>query len=94
MKIRYSNHLKNRLELREIPYEMPKIIFNNPDEKYFDVKTKSYVAIKEVKFSGKIRSMMIVYEEKRGIVDIITIHPLKKAQKENRIKTRRWKTYE
>jgi len=35
--------------------------------------------------------MMIVYEEVAGKVEILTIHPLKIFQKENRIKTGRWK---
>lgn len=35
--------------------------------------------------------MTIVYEEEHDKVEIITIHPLRKFQKENRIKTGRWK---
>jgi hypothetical protein len=35
--------------------------------------------------------MMIVCGEGEGKVEIITIHPLKKFQKDNRIKNGRWK---
>jgi hypothetical protein len=49
------------------------------------------VLIKKVEFLQKPRDMMIVYEEEHDKVEIITIHPLEKFQKENRIKTGRWK---
>ncbi len=70
---------------------MPEIIFNEYDEKYFDYETGNFVLIKKVEFLQKTRDMMIVYEEEHDRVEIITIHPLKKFQKENRIKTGRWK---
>ena len=91
MKIKYSEHLKRRLAIRRIPEELPKIIFNDYDEKYFDCETENFVLVKKVKFLKRTRDMMIVYEEVAGKVEIITIHPLKIFQKENRIKTGRWK---
>lgn len=91
MRIVYSEHLKRRLAIRLIPIELPEIIFNEYDEKYFDYATGNFVLIKKVEFLQKPRDMMIVYEEEHDKVEIITIHPLKKFQKENRIKTGRWK---
>ena len=70
---------------------MPKIIFNEYDEKYFDNETGNFVLIKKVEFLKRTRDMMIVYGEKEDEVEIIDIHPLKKFQKENRIKSGRWK---
>ena len=91
MEIKYSGHLKRRLILRRIPEELPKIIFNEYDEKYFDNETENFVLIKKVEFLKRTRDMMIVYGEGEGKIEIITIHPLKKFQKDNRIKTGRWK---
>lgn len=91
MRIVYSEHLKRRLDIRRIPIELPEIIFNEYDEKYFDYETGNFVLIKKVEFLQKPRDMMIVYEEEHDKVEIITIHPLKRFQKENRIKTGRWK---
>ena len=91
LRIVYSKHLKRRLAIRRIPIELPEIIFNEYDEKYFDYATGNFVLIKKVEFLQKPRDMMIVYEEEHDKVEIITIHPLKKFQKENRIKTGRWK---
>jgi len=91
LRIVYSEHLKRRLAIRRIPIELPEIIFNEYDEKYFDYATGNFVLIKKVEFLQKPRDMMIVYEEEHDKVEIITIPPLKKFQKENRIKTGRWK---
>jgi hypothetical protein len=89
--VKYSAYLKRRLILRRIPEELPKIIFNEYDEQYFDYETGNCVFIKKVEFLKRTRDMMIVYGEEEGKVEIITIHPLKKFQKENRIKSGRWK---
>ena len=53
MEIKYSGHLKRRLILRRIPEELPKIIFNEYDEKYFDNETGNFVLIKKVEFLNK-----------------------------------------
>jgi len=88
--IRYSTHLNVRLKLRDIPYELPAEIYLSPTERHFDAVVEREIAIKPVKYKGKIREMMIVYEEHQECVVIVTIHPLKKNQKDNRIKTGRW----
>lgn len=40
MEIEYSAHLRQRLAIRKIPYYLPKLIFTEFDEKYFDSGTK------------------------------------------------------
>lgn len=37
---------------------------------------------------------MIAYEEKNEVVTLLTIHPLKEGQKENRIFNNRWRKYD
>ncbi len=91
MEIEYSAHLKQRLAFREIPCYLPEMIFTRFDEKYFDSETKNFIAIKKVEYFKKNRDMMIAYKEKKQKVVILTIHPLKKLQKDNRIKNKRWK---
>ena len=86
----YTDHLKFRIELRHIPDSLPKEIYLGAKERYFDVKTRHMVAVKEVKFAGRMREMMVCYDEKGDRVEIITIHPLKTYQKLHRIKTGRW----
>lgn len=70
------------------------MIFENPDEKYFDTETNNFIAIKKSDYFGKNRDIMIVYNEQNDAIKIITIHPLKQDQKMRRIESGRWKKYE
>lgn len=88
--IKYSNHLRFRLGLRNILYDLPKDVYNYSAEHYYDTITRYYVAVKTVKYKKKRREMAVIYKEDEGIVEIITIHPLKRGQKENRVKRGRW----
>jgi len=89
-KIVYSSHLIFRLKLREISYSLPKKVYQTSREHYFDKETLKKVAIKQVKFKGKLREMAVIYEKINGQINLITIHPLKKYQKISRIKSGRW----
>ena len=89
-KIVYSSHLILRLKLREIPYNLPREIYQTSKERYFDRKTLKRVAIKKIKFKNKLREMTLIYEEINNQVNLITIHPLKNYQKIGRIKSGRW----
>ena len=89
-KIIYSPHLILRLKLREIPYYLPKKIYQTSGEHYFDKETLKRVAIKKVKFKNKLREMAVIYEEINNQIYLITIHPLKNYQKISRIKLGRW----
>lgn len=89
-RIQYTDHLKLRIKLRNIPNSLPRKIYLDADEKFYDQSTHHYVAIKAVKFLGKLREMIVSYDESEDIVEIITIHPIKKYQKVQRIKSGRW----
>jgi len=89
-KIVYSSHLRLRLKLREIPYLLPKEIYQTSKEHYFDKETLKKVAINRVKFKEKLREMAVIYEEINNQINLITIHPLKDYQKISRIKSGRW----
>jgi hypothetical protein len=88
--IRYSKHLQTKLALRSIPVELATDIYSDPDERFSDKQTGYMVAVKQVRIYGHQREVMIAYEEKGEAAVIITAHPLKKGQKENRIATGRW----
>jgi len=89
MKITYCKHLENRLILRKIPRDLPLKVFQEADERFINGETGNYIAVKKGEYFGKERDMMVAYDEKVGGIEIITIHPLKKEQKENRIKSGR-----
>ena len=87
----YTEHLRFRINLRNIPDSLPKEIYLGAEEHYYDVQTRHMIAVKEVEFAGKTREMMVCYDEKGDRIEIITIHPLKTYQKLHRIKTERWR---
>ena len=61
MQILYSNHIKNRLSLRKIPYDLPQKVYEQSRERYFDEQTGHRVAIMKVRLYNKIRDVMIAY---------------------------------
>lgn len=91
MKIKYSKHLNQRLSLRKINYDLPKKIFNQSHERYIDEETQHFIAIMKIELYNKLREVMVAYIIEEDIVRLLTIHPLKEGQKENRIRTGRWR---
>jgi hypothetical protein len=89
-KIVYSPHLIFRLKLREIPYFLPRKIYQTSKEHYFDTETQKKIAVGKTRYKNKLREMAVIYEEMNDQIILITIHPLKKYQKLNRIKLGRW----
>jgi len=88
--IRYSKHLQTKFTLRNIPVELATDIYRDADERFSDKQTGYIVAVKQVEIYGHQREVMIAYEEDDETAVIITVHPLKKGQKENPITTGRW----
>jgi hypothetical protein len=91
MEIRYSKHIKTRIALRKIDYNLPKRIYENADERFIDAETGHMIAVAKEIIYDKNRDIMVAYKHKDVDVKLLTIHPLKEGQKENRIKSGRWK---
>jgi len=86
----YTSHLKFRLKIRNIPSSLPKRVFKEAKEHYYDTLTQHYIAVSKLKYREKIREFALVYDKKEGIIEIVTIHPLKAYQKLSRINSGRW----
>lgn len=91
MKIVYTAHLEFRLNIRNIPYHLPRKIFQETNEHYYDNLSKHYVALYHVQFGGKRREMVLAYDKKKDAIEIITVHPIKPYQKQSRINSGRWR---
>ncbi|MFH1951341.1 MAG: hypothetical protein ABIL06_06985 [Pseudomonadota bacterium] len=91
MKIEYSTHLRNRLTLRGISHDVPYQVYAQSDERYCDVETGHTVATMNIIIYGKMREVMVAYDVIEETVTLLTIHPLKEGQKENRVKSGRWR---
>ena len=89
-KIVYSSHLELRLKIREIPHSLPRNVYQNSREHYFDKETGKNIAIGKVRLKGKLREIIVVYEEWEDEIRLITTHPLKALQKVSRIRIGRW----
>jgi len=91
MQIIYSQHIENRLKLRRIEYDLPKRIVEQTEERYFDNATGHLIAIMKTKLYNIIKEVMVAYVREEESVKLLTIHPLKKGQKKNRVRSGRWR---
>jgi len=91
MQVKYSRHIENRLRLRRIHHDLPKMIFEESGERYFDKATGYNIAVKRVELYGKAREVMLAYIIEGKNAKLLTLHPLKEGQKEKRIKAGRWR---
>lgn len=82
-------HLKFRLEKRGIPANIPRKIYQDSNEKYYDSATGHKIAVGGLDYSGREREVMIAYDEFEDRIEIVTVHPLKWMQKQQRIKNKR-----
>ncbi len=88
--IEYSEHLKFRLQARQIPEKLPERIYRESKQRYFDHDTGRYVAVLSVLYHQQRCLMMIAFDEFEEDVTIITIHPIEKQQIQSRILSGRW----
>ena len=70
---------------------MPRIVFEQAEESYFDTETGHFIAVMRVSLYNKNREVMVAYAIEEDIVTLLTIHPLKESQKQTRVKARRWR---
>lgn len=91
MQIIYSRHIENRLRLRQIEYNLPKRIIEEAKENYYDNETGHRISTMKTEINNKIKEVMVAYTVEGQRLKLLTIHPLKKGQKENRIKSGRWR---
>ncbi|MBU4320400.1 MAG: hypothetical protein L6246_09485 [Thermodesulfovibrionales bacterium] len=56
-----------------------------------DTLTGHSIAVAKVVIHDKERDVMVAYKHEEVDVRLLTIHPLKEGQKDNRVKTGRWR---
>ena len=94
MKIIYTDHLKLRMKLRSIPKYLPQEIFEEAAERYHDTMTGHKIAVAIAAIRGETREYALSFDEIDDRAVLITIHPIKSAQKTARVKSGRWRSYE
>jgi hypothetical protein len=91
MQIKYSKHIETRIAMRKIEYDLPKRIYEDAGERFTDTETGYAIAVMSIIIYGKERDVMVAYRHEDVDINLLTIHPLKEGQKENRIKSGRWR---
>ena len=90
MKIVLSNHLKIRLKQRKIPQDYPKRILKQSDDNFLDSETGHKIAIKKLRYGGKLRPMVVAYDKIVSEIQVITVYPTTELEIGNRAKSGRW----
>ena len=91
MQIKYSKHIEARIAMRKIEYDLPKRIYEDAEERFTDTETGHTIAVKKAILYVEERDVMVAYRHEDIDVKLLTIHPLKEGQKENRIQSGRWR---
>ncbi len=91
MEIRYSKHILLRLKMRGIPYELPRVVYEKAKQRFKDTETDLEIAVLRTSYLGKQRDIAVTYRTYSAYILLITIHPLKSGQLENRVRLGRWK---
>lgn len=68
-----------------------KEIYKNAKERFIDTETGHTIAVMRAVIYDKERDIMVAYKHEGAGVKLLTIHPLKEGQKENRIQSGRWR---
>ena len=89
-KVVYTDHLRLRIKLRGIPKILPKQIWLAAKERYYDRATQHSIAVMACAVKERMKEYALSYDEKEGVIQLITVHPIKELQKISRIKTGRW----
>jgi len=77
--------------LRKIDHDLPRTIFEHSVEHYDDKETGHGIATMATDLYGKPREVVVAYVIEGDCAKLLTIHPLKEGQKENRIVSGRWR---
>ncbi|GBC68610.1 hypothetical protein HRbin01_00293 [archaeon HR01] len=87
-----SRHAGEKIRLRGLSMELIKQVLNSPEQIYFDVVTRLYVAMGHVAFHGEKIPMVVIYRAERGSHYIATVYPCKefKEEAERKVKKGRW----
>lgn len=82
MKIRLSQHAQNKIAERKLEVHIIKKILASPDFIYYDLISKSMVAIGKAKLDEIETNIIIPFVKERDTFKIITIYPCKELDRE------------
>lgn len=79
-----------RIKVRRISKIIPKKIVENAQKIFFDKETDYWIAVKEEKYAGRIRTMVAIFDKEDGDIIIVTVYPSDKKEILARVEKGRW----
>lgn len=79
------------MHLRRISKAAVGKVLNAPLVQAIDTLTGNTVAVGEASYAGKIRLLVVAYDETEDSVRVITVHPIRASQYRMRLKNGRWR---
>ncbi|MBI3323194.1 MAG: DUF4258 domain-containing protein [Candidatus Omnitrophica bacterium] len=87
----WTEHARFRMHLRRIPKAVVEKVLAAPLVEATDTLTGNRVAVGEVFYAGKIRFIVVVFEEMAEGIRVVTVHPIRASQYRMRLHSGRWK---
>jgi len=88
--IRYCEHLRERLALRNITPELPRQVIRQAEQLFTDRATGYRIAISTLPYRGREHLMMVAFEEIEEEIVAVTIHPLSQPDVDAKVRNGRW----
>ena len=92
--IKYTDHLKLRISLRRFSKDLPLRVYKEAERRFYDERSGHFMALKKMFYAGRERFIIVVYDVRNGVVELITVHPISEEQIEHGVKSGRWKLVE
>ncbi|MBI2018864.1 hypothetical protein HYS96_04135 [Candidatus Daviesbacteria bacterium] len=90
MKLILTDHLKERLKLRDISEKIVEKIFEKSEEFYWDNLRNRHIVVSRVTYKGKLRKMLAAYDKIGDRTEIVSTHPITDGEIKNRLISGRW----
>ena len=87
VRVNYTDHLRVKMVIRGIPERLPETVFRKAENKFHDEVTGHSIAVKEASYKGERRLIMVAYDTKNDVVEIVTVHPIGREQLDARVKS-------
>ncbi len=86
MEITLSKHAQRKLKERELDQAIVEKVLREPDFIFYDLFSKTMIAIAEVEIAGIHTNLVIPYVKENDKLKIVTIYPCREIDREIRRK--------
>ncbi len=80
--ITYSKHAQKKLEERELNQAIVEKVLKEPDFVFYDLISKTMIAIAEVEIAGIHTNLVIAYVKENDILKVVRIYPCRSIDRE------------